>query len=76
MLRGNMLVHEIRELGTFSYEREVSWQHPPELALNWKRMVKGVSVEVKQNGYKRMTHTDITLGRETVQEAWEWKNVE
>lgn len=28
-------------------------------------MVEEVSVEVKQNGHKRMKHTDITKGRDT-----------
>lgn len=60
------LVHQISELCTFSYEWEVSWQHPQELALNWKWMVKEVSVEVKQNGHKHMKYTDITLGWNTI----------
>lgn len=59
-LRVTWLV-QVNEVCTFSYEWEVSWQHPQELALNWKWMVEEVSSEVKQNGYKWMKHTDFTL---------------
>lgn len=76
------LVHQISELCTFSYEWEVSWQHPQELALNWKWMVEEVSVQMQQNGYKHMEHTDITLGRDTMAKEKQyrklraWMNVE
>lgn len=73
------LVQRVSELCTFSYEWEASWQHPQELALNWKWMVGEVSDEVEQNGHRHMRHTDITPGRATIpkekqhgKESW-WK---